>query len=61
MQRLLQDHALRRRVIAAGRRRVRSDFDNRALIRRLGDIFRQQVPELARGDAAAAATPAPGA
>jgi glycosyltransferase involved in cell wall biosynthesis len=40
MQALLTDAGLRRRVIPAARQRVLRDFDNRALVSRLADIYR---------------------
>ena len=46
MQRLLVDQPLRACVIAEGRERVRRDFDNRRLVRRLGEIYRREQPQL---------------
>jgi glycosyltransferase involved in cell wall biosynthesis len=46
---MLTDAGLRQRVIPAARERVRRDFDNRALIGRLADIYRG-VLETPEGD-----------
>jgi glycosyltransferase involved in cell wall biosynthesis len=40
MHAMLTDAGLRRRVIPAARQRVLRDFDNRALVARLADIYR---------------------
>jgi glycosyltransferase involved in cell wall biosynthesis len=47
MMRLLTDIPLRSRIIAAAKARICSEFDNRALIRTLADIYRRQQPRLA--------------
>ena len=46
MQRLLVDRSLRACLIAEARERVRRDFDNRRLVRRLGEIYRREQPQL---------------
>lgn len=43
MMRTLEDHDLRRRVVAAGRQRVQTTFDNVALIQGLVQIYRAQL------------------
>jgi glycosyltransferase involved in cell wall biosynthesis len=43
MHALLTDAGLRRRVIPAARQRVLRDFDNRALVGRLADIYRDAL------------------
>jgi glycosyltransferase involved in cell wall biosynthesis len=43
MRRALEDHDLRRRVIAAGRQRVRTAFNNVELIQELIQIYRNQL------------------
>jgi glycosyltransferase involved in cell wall biosynthesis len=43
MLRLLTDAGLRRRVIPAARDRVLRDFDNRRLVGRLAEIYRQAL------------------
>ena len=43
MRRELEDHDLRRKVIAAGRQRVQTAFDNVALIQELVQIYRAQL------------------
>lgn len=44
MIRLLTDSALRTRVISAARQRVMQDFDNKVLIRKVADIYRNKIP-----------------
>jgi glycosyltransferase involved in cell wall biosynthesis len=43
MIRLLTDTELRTRVISAARQRVMQDFDNRVLIRKIADIYRNKI------------------
>ena len=43
MLRLLTDQDLRNRVISAARQRVRKDFDNKVLIKKLADVYRQEI------------------
>ena len=43
MRTMLTDAGLRRRVIPAARQRVRQDFDNRALVGRLAEIYREAL------------------
>jgi len=43
MVKMLTDDALRARVIPAARRRVLKNFDNRVLIRKLADIYRNEI------------------
>ncbi|HKK33669.1 MAG TPA: colanic acid biosynthesis glycosyltransferase WcaL, partial [Desulfomicrobiaceae bacterium] len=40
MLRMLTDAELRARVIPAARKKVEQDFDNRVLIRKLGEIYK---------------------
>jgi glycosyltransferase involved in cell wall biosynthesis len=47
MERILTDSALRKKIIAEGKKRVATQFDNKLLIQELAQIFRSQVPELA--------------
>ncbi len=42
MLRMLTDMDLRKRVIAAGKRRVKREFDNRQLIQELAEVYRQE-------------------
>lgn len=49
MRRLLTSEALRVRLIAEARERVRLDFDNQRLIRYLGEIYRREQPKLGYG------------
>lgn len=53
MRQGLQDHDLRRKVIAAGRRRVQASFDNVALVDELVQIHRAQLATAAAGQPAA--------
>ena len=46
MHRLLTDHQLREKVVQAGKMRVKSQFDNTALVRELARIYEDHVPEL---------------
>ena len=46
LSRILTDAGLRRKVIPAARRRVRSRFDNRVLIDKLADHYCDHIPEL---------------
>jgi glycosyltransferase involved in cell wall biosynthesis len=47
MRALLSDGGLRQRVISAGRERVLRDFDNRALVGGLAEIYREALADSA--------------
>lgn len=47
LTKMLQDHQLRGRVIANGKKHVRHNFDNSMLIKKLAALYREAIPELA--------------
>ena len=49
LTRMLTDRKLRKQCSDRGRQLVRENFDNRALIRKLGTIYLREIPELTRG------------
>jgi glycosyltransferase involved in cell wall biosynthesis len=52
MRQGLQDHDLRRKVIAAGRQRVQASFDNVTLVNELVQIHRAQLATASAGQSA---------
>jgi glycosyltransferase involved in cell wall biosynthesis len=46
MLRMLTDQDLRNRVIPAARKRIREEFDNKMHIRKLAEVYRQEIQEI---------------